>query len=351
MVAEQLLRVTKGHRVLRRFVVIVVTLAACAGVVLGTMRGFSPASNHVEWRLFDVPPHTALSDIADKLQKNGIIRSRVCFLISARLSGESSHMQAGEYRLSPSMKLVDIVGTLSKGQVVTSWVIIPPGSTLLRIESILVRQGLARGNRFEAALRQEARRYHSHLGLTLPSLEGYLYPDNYKIPKDMAEPAIVRMMVERFQQAVLVDMKEEIHNSTSGLGVPEDIILASLVEKEARHDEERAHIAGVLLNRLRNGRRLECDATIEYVLPQHKSHLTHQDMLINSPYNTYKHRGLPPTAICSPGKASILGALNPVTTHDLYYVARPDGYHIFSQSLAEHDRAIAKIRQMNEKSQ
>ncbi len=341
---------TKGHGVLRRFVVILVTLAACALVVLGTMRGFSPATDQVEWRLFDVPPHTSLSEIADKLQKDGIIRSRVCFLISARLSGESSHMQAGEYRLSPSMKLVDIVGTLAKGEVVTSWVIIPPGSTLMRITTILERQGLAHGNRFEAALRQEGRRYKSRLGLTLPSLEGYMYPDNYKIPKGMAESAIARMMVERFQQAVMVDLKDEVHNSTSGLGLPEDIIVASLVEKEAKHDEERAHIAGVLLNRLRNGTKLDCDATIEYILPLHKSHLTHQDMLKDSPYNTYKHRGLPPTAICSPGKESILAALKPLATHDLYYVARPDGSHIFSQSLAEHDRAIAKIRQMNEKS-
>jgi UPF0755 protein len=324
----------------------ILILAAGAGVVYATSYGFSPVSKSVEWRLFDVPPHEPLSVIADKLERMGLIRSKVCFLAAARLSGEAGHLQAGQFKLSPSMGPVDIIDKLSRGDVVTEWVVIPEGSTVQQIEEILMSHRLGKRDSFDRALDSCLKLYKKRLHLTNDKLEGYLFPDTYKVPRTMTPRDTLRMMVERFRQAVLVDLQPQIHDSQNGLSLEETITLASLVEKEAQRDDERAHIAGVLINRLRNGIKLECDATIEYALPRRKSHLSHEDVLIDSPYNTYEHRGLPPTPICNPGLASIRAALQPVSTHDLYYVAAPGGYHLFSQTLAEHDQNIKKVRAM-----
>lgn len=325
-----------------------VILAGCAAVVAATRYGFSPISTSgpVEWRLIDVPPHTSASDLADRLQGMGIIRSKVCFLVAARLRGESGILQPGQYKVSPSMGPVDIVEKIARGEVATEWVVFPEGATVNEIEHVLQDHSLVRRGKFDSALHQNYRYYRPLLHITGPNLEGYLFPDTYHFTKTMPELAIVRTMVERFRKVVLTDQKAQIQGSTNGLSFSRTMILASLVEKEARHDDERSHIAGVLLNRLRNGSRLDCDATIEYILPHRKAHLAHEDLEIESPYNTYLHRGLPPGPICCPGLASILAALRPAATRDLYYVAQPDGYHIFSQTLAEHDHAIQKVKQM-----
>lgn len=146
-------------------------------------------------------------------------------------------------------------------------------------------------------------------------------------------------MLENFRRKVLNGVKEK-----GVLPFYDTLKLASLVEWEAKHDEERRLIAGVLLNRLEKGMKLECDATVEYILPQHKEKITYDDLALNSPYNTYRVKGLPPTPICNPGLASIKAALSPERTPYLYYVARPDGYHIFSTSYEEHLRAVEKAR-------
>jgi UPF0755 protein len=276
----------------------------------------------------------------------GIIRSKVCFLVAARLSGESGHMQAGQYRLSPSMSPADIVARLINGQVVTEWVVVPEGSTVRRIQEILQSHDLAKGDNFVVAARQYARAHAAELGIEGSSLEGYLFPDTYKLPKTMSEAAIVHLMVGRFQDMVVNGLKLEISAGATGLNLQQTISLASLVEAEAKHDSDRAHIAGVLINRLRNAMKLECDATIEYVLPIHKAKMDRKDLTLDSEYNTYLHGGLPPTPICNPGIASIKAALDPAVTRDLYYVAGPDGYHIFSQTEAEHLRAVEKVKQM-----
>jgi UPF0755 protein len=130
-----------------------------------------------------------------------------------------------------------------------------------------------------------------------------------------------------------------------GRTFPEIIVLASLVEAEAQLDEERPKIAGVLMNRLKRGQRLECDATVQYALgDRRKQRLNHNDLLLESDYNTYLHDGLPPGPICNPGEASIRAALEPAPVPFLYYVAKPDGSHMFSRTYAEHQAAIARLR-------
>jgi len=313
---------------------------------MATSYGFSPASTTPSWRLVDVPPGARLTDLADRLQNQGIIRSKVCFLAAARISGESNYLQPGQYRLSPSMSPMNILDDLAKGMVATEWVVIPEGSSLRQIGLILEKHHLANQRRFDAALRHGVSVYRRPLHLTASTLEGYLFPDTYKIPRTMNEAAIVKLMVERFKQVKVERLLPTIKKKTNGLSFADTMILASLVEKEAAKNEERAHIAGVLLNRLRGGIKLQCDASIEYILPQHKAHLTHQDLAINSPYNTYEHRGLPPAPICCPGLDSIEAALRPQATHDMYYVATPDGYHLFSKTLAEHDQDIVRAEQI-----
>ncbi len=175
--------------------------------------------------------------------------------------------------------------------------------------------------------------------MPLPStgLEGYLFPDTYRVRHGAPGGEIAGQMLRRFDEVVWRGLFHE-HGTYQGRSVNDIIILASLVEAEAKRDSERAVIAGVLMNRLRLGQRLECDATIQYALGKdRKQKLLYKDLEIESEYNTYKHAGLPPGPICNPGKASIEAAMNPAAVPYLYYVARPDGSHCFSRTLAEHD--------------
>jgi UPF0755 protein len=172
------------------------------------------------------------------------------------------------------------------------------------------------------------------------SLEGYLFPDTYQVPLGADERALIRLQWERFGQ-IWSPLAKQYQTKLSRHEV---VTLASLIEREAKVDADRRPISGVLRNRLERGLRLEVDATILYALGQHKSRLLYRDLEVDSPYNTYRHAGLPPGPIANPGRASLEAALNPAQTDCLYYVARSDGTHIFSRTLAEHNRAKREIR-------
>jgi UPF0755 protein len=151
-------------------------------------------------------------------------------------------------------------------------------------------------------------------------------------------------MLRRFEEVVWTEILggREVDGERS---LSDTLVLASMVEEEAKHDEERSIIAGVYVNRLRRGQLLECDATVQYALgADRKPRLTYDDLEVESDYNTYLHPGLPPGPICSPGEASIRAAVEPADVPYLYYVARPDGSHVFSRTLNEHEAAKARVR-------
>jgi UPF0755 protein len=174
------------------------------------------------------------------------------------------------------------------------------------------------------------------------SLEGYLFPETYFIDEKTTCEDMAKRMVEQFEE--IFSEAYEHRAREAGLTPEKAVVMASLVEKEAKKDSERAIISGVLHNRLRTGMMLQCDATIQYVLPDRRKRLLYKDLEVESPYNTYKYHGLPPGPICNPGEPSIRAALWPRESEYYYYVARSDGSHVFSRTDMEHVRAKQQIR-------
>ena len=261
------------------------------------------------------------------LRSAGVVRRSSHFVLAVRARRLTRALQGGEYALSPSMTLLDIVDIISRGQVMLHPVTIPEGFTAVEIVGVLVQEGLGdRARLAEIAARGAALFPHDFLHWTpVRSLEGYLFPDTYRLPRGIPERDVIRALLDRFGQ-VVVPMWQA---GGRGRSLHEVVTMASLVEREARLPQEQALIAGVLYNRLRRGMRLEVDATV---------------LGVDSPYNTYRHAGLPPGPIANPGLAAIRAVLAPVATNYLYYVARPDGSHVFSRTYQEHLAAIRRYR-------
>lgn len=287
---------------------------------------------------------TSLPLLADTLKREGIIRSRTTFILLALLTGKAGKLQAGWYELSPSFTPLRILNILAEGKSIKVRVTIPEGFTIRDIGRRLEEAGLVNAFEFVSLATNAPISLRAIVGAPSGNLEGFLFPDTYIFPKGLDKEQLLQAMLENFRRKVLDKVREN-----GVLSFYDTLKLASLVEGEAKHDEERNLIAGVLLNRLEKGMKLECDATVQYILPQHKEMITYNDLAIDSPYNTYKVKGLPPTPICNPGMASIEAALSPQRTPYLFYVARPDGYHIFSKSYREHLRAVERARKLWQK--
>lgn len=303
-------------------------------------------------RIVEVPRGATTVEIGRRLHAAGVIRSPWAFSAAARVKGVAGRLHEGEYRLSPAMPLLDIVDTLARGDVVLRRVTIPEGYTAAQIVSALTAAGIGTPAGLTDLVRRGASRFPYEFLRRAPggSLEGFLYPDTYFIPRHLADYEVVTLLLARFADVVLPRYRaaEPALNpsgaSGSGRSLFDVVIVASLVEREAKVPAERALIAGVLYNRLAKGMRLEVDATVLYALGRHKETVTFDDLAVDSPYNTYRHAGLPPGPIANPGLASIMAALQPARTPYLFYVARADGSHVFSRTLNEHLTAIRKYR-------
>ncbi|MGH2405442.1 MAG: endolytic transglycosylase MltG, partial [bacterium] len=264
------------------------------------------------------------------------------FAIAARVMGVSGSLQEGEYRLSPAMPLLDIVEILARGEVVLRRVTIPEGFTAAEIVDALVGAGVGtREGLHDLVTRGGSRYAYAFLrGSPAGSLEGFLFPDTYLIPRRLADRDIVDLFLRHFSSVVVPRWRQTApHRSLRDV-----VTMASLIEREAKVPAERPLIASVLYNRLARGMRLEVDATVLYALGGHKKVVTYDDLKVDSPYNTYRYAGLPPGPITNPGLAAIMAALKPAQTAYLFYVARADGSHVFSRTFSEHLIAIRKYR-------
>jgi UPF0755 protein len=283
----------------------------------------------------------SLRYVAHSLKQKGLIRSEIAFRLAAHRRWKQ--VRQGEYLLSPSMNALDIMGRLAGGHVYAHWVTVPEGFTISQIADLLAERGIASRDEFLAAA-TAGRMLASDFPLRAGSLEGYLFPDTYRLlPGPEASQILVAHMVARFDEVVWKGLLQG-RPPQGGLTLHELVILASLVEGEAKKEQERGLIAGVLMNRLSRGMKLQCDATVQYALGQRKPRLMNADLQVVSPYNTYLHEGLPPGPINNPGLASIRAAMHPQQTDFLYYVARPDGGHIFSRTLDQHNASIMRVR-------
>lgn len=294
--------------------------------------------------LVKIPEGASSREISRILTSEGIIRSAWLFEWWSRVVGIDGELKAGYYRLDPSMPLPRVLDQLVAGRVATNSAFIPEGFNLREIAARLAVEGIADRDRFLTLASDERLVYGASSPLTelvgarpTPSLEGYLFPDTYELAVG-DEALAIRTMVNRFlqvaQEMYLAERAEAI-----GMSVHQVVTLASIVEKEAVRDDERPLIAAVFLNRLAQNMPLQADPTVKYVMDRPRARLYYVDLQIDSPYNTYRYRGLPPGPIASPGRASLEAVLQPAAVDYLYFVADGRGGHVFSRTFAQHVRA------------
>lgn len=287
-----------------------------------------------------IKPKTKVQEIAQTLREAGVIQSRWVFLTLAYLQGSLTRLQAGEYEFAREMSILEILQKLEAGRVITHQVTIPEGFTAQDIARLLAGERLVDADRFIILVRDP--KFVESLGVPGNTLEGYLFPDTYRLTRGLGEEEILRVMVARFRQTVPRDIEDQAQRL--GLDVHSVVTLASLIEKEAKLDRERPLVAAVFHNRLRRNMPLQSDPTAVYgaVGPRHR--ITSLDLRRRTPYNTYLKAGLPPGPIANPGLASLKAALNPARVNFLYFVAKNDGSHFFSWTLEQHVQAVRKYQ-------
>jgi len=327
----------------KKTIVIIITgifIIILAGFITGAGFFFTrPVKDIGEDQVITLKEGMSLKEISINLEQRGLIRSKMAFMVWARIMGYSRKIKAGEYRLNPSMAAIKVMEILTKGVIITHPITIPEGFSIQQIAEVLSEQDLALKDEFIAyALKNDS---PSIYGIKAPSLEGYLYPDTYFFAKGQTVTSIIDVMINRFKE-IASHLNEKIQES--GMSLNEVVTLASIIEKETGKAEERPLIASVFLNRLRKRMRLESDPTVIYGIKDFSGNLKRKDLSTLTPYNTYLIRGLPPGPIASPGSESIKAVLYPDKTDFLYFVSKNDGSHYFSKTLTEHNRAVYRYQ-------
>ncbi len=318
---------------------VVIALVGVLGVAM-VLRGTVLPPGGTQPRTVTIRRGSGVNDIARTLYRAGVIHSPLLFVATARGLHMDRSLRAGQYELAPNLNVFDVLHRLQKGS--DFRVTVPEGLTAAEVADTLhTAIGLDRGE-FLMAVRDSALR--RELGVATPTLEGYLFPESYKILPDMSAREIVAQMVQQFARVYSEEFGDA--RPPQGLTRQQAITLASIVEAEAHVAEERPRIAAVYLNRLRLGMRLQADPTVAYALGgRRRERIYYKDLEVDSPYNTYRRAGLPPGPIANPGLAAIRAVFHPATPcDDLFFVATGDGRHVFTTTLAAHDAAIRQVR-------
>ncbi len=280
------------------------------------------------------------TDVTALLWRHQIIRHPRLFVFWGKIRGLQYKIKHGTYRFEGRLSDHEVLQKLVSGDVELVKVTIPEGFNLWQIAERLDALEITDKNQFLKASRD--RDLLNKLHIDAPSVEGYLFPDTYFFPKHTEAKVVITRMVENMRSHLSSDML----NRAKELGLTEKglLTLASLIEKEAKVDDERPLISAVFHNRLRRGMPLESDPTAVYGIEPVPKRVYKKDLLRNTPYNTYRIKGLPPGPIASPGLKSIMAALYPADVPFLYFVATKDGRHHFSRTEKEHQRAVRKYR-------
>lgn len=285
-----------------------------------------------------IPRGSSFHDIADQLAGAGIVGNAQALRLYAKLTHADTNAHAGAFRFAPHQTAAQVLEQLeSGGAQIAKWVTIPEGFTAKQIAARLHDEGFGEESAFQNAFLHDSITID---GWRTKNLEGYLFPSTYLIPNDASPRTVERILTWQFRKELPADALQKAH--ALGLTVPQVVTVASLIEREAKADDERALMAGVYYNRLRIGMPLEVDASIEYALPRHHDVITYADLKLDSPYNTYEHQGLPPTPISNPGAPSLQAAFDPRPSPYLYYVYKGNGHHAFARTLAEQNANIAR---------
>lgn len=357
-------RGSKGHPVLWSFLIALgIVVAGAASVLLYVWNGLRPPrASDVTIRV-TIDKGMKANKVAEELEKNGLIRNSFLFSAWLKLEGEGSKFQAGEYEMHRGMTREEIVAMLNSGRTVAGETIrftIPEGFTVAQIADRLAKAGYVDKNAFLAAMSEPEQVTGSVWTKDIPKdadlrypLEGYLFPETYELKKGATVADIVNRMASELDVKLneLPDDWQSVMQERN-LTMHEVLTIASLVEREVVVDSERPIVASVIENRLKKKMPLQIDATIQYLLDKQKEKLTEDDLKVDSPYNTYKHTGLPPGPIASPSLKSIEAVLYPADTDYLYYVTKKDGSneHLFASTYKQHQKNI-QISEQNEKKQ
>lgn len=279
-------------------------------------------------KIFVVGKGMGVREIANTLKSQGLIRDPIIFFLLTKKLGVDKEIQAGDFRLNSSMNMYAVIQNLEHGTL-DIWTTVPEGLRATEIGEILKDKMPTYQNSWPAELQKN---------------EGYLFPDTYLIPRDADINMIINMFKDNFNKKY-----STLDTSKTKLSQTEIITIASLIEREAKHEQDRPLVASVITNRLDIGMKLDIDATIQYALGYQpdqkrwwKRSLTSSDKLLQSPYNTYKVAGLPPTPISNPGLESLKTAINPANTSYLYYITDKNGINRYSEDLEGHNANIQK---------
>ena len=334
---------SRGRWLLLAAVVLgVASAAAAAGAISNRLR--QPYRGYAEAeRFIEIVRGSSGRAIGEQLATAGIVRDEWTFRLAMWRGGDDRILQAGEYRFAEPMTPAAVIDTLVRGDVYLIPITFPEGLDLEEMANQFGRSDFGTATDFLAAARDPSS--IADVDPDATDLEGYLFPDTYRVPRSATAADIVASMVRGFRQAFGPELRAAAE--AAGYTPRQVVALASLIEKETARDEERAMVAAVYRNRLDRRMGLQCDPTVIYALKragQYDGNLTRADLQFDSPYNTYRYAGLPPGPIASPGKASIEAALAPADVSYLYFVSRNDGSHVFASTLGEHNRNVQEFQ-------
>ncbi len=307
---------------------------------------------------FEVEKGEGVWEIGQKLWEKGLIKSSFWFETYVWLYGQESDFQAGEYVLNTSMPLKEVILILTSGKVAEQekTITIIEGWNLRDISNYLEEKEISGKKEFYQITGEPLINYHEKTvdPKAFPrdfssrfqflkskpkyySLEGYLFPDTYKVFQEAGAEEVVLKMISNFDQKLSLEMRKEIEKQ--GKTIHEVITMASLLEKEVRSREDMEIVSGIFWNRIKNGQALQSCATLAYILGENKPRYSTEDTKIESPFNTYQNKGLPPVPICNPGLKAIEAAINPQNSNYNYFLSRPDtGETVFSETFRKHQQ-------------
>lgn len=330
----------------RFLLLLIVGIGLLGGVAAGVLyrrtsepfKGYSSPERFVE-----IAPGSTAPEIGRRLVEAGVVRDELTFRVELWRSGLARTLKAGEYRFDSPMTAMAVTAKLARGDVYLLRTTFPEGLTVREMAAIFQGAGFGSAQSFIDAARD--RTLISALDPEATDLEGYLFPETYSLPRRTPASRLIRLMVDRFEAVFTPELRQEA--AARGLTVRQAVTLASLVERETAHPSERPLVAAVYLNRLTRGMALQCDPTVIYALERegrYSGNLTRADLAFDSPYNTYRYRGLPPGPIAAPGRASLEASVRASEVDYLYFVSRNDGTHAFARTLAEHNSNVRQFQ-------
>lgn len=335
----------KSKKIVVFLIAILVLIIVTTFVVIQQMGPYN--KNNKEDIVIDIPTGSTLSQVTNILKENNLIKNKTLFKLYVRVSNNSSKLKSGKYLFNQTYSNKEIINDLSKGKVYNDGIkiTVPEGSTSFEIMDILAKNKLGEKNVYEELInnpKEFKEKFEFLDDEKIKSLEGFLYPSTYYFNEKQSEKEVLEHMLETFDSKYTDKLQKKQNELNKSLY--EVVNLSSIVEKEAVLDEDRPIIASVFYNRIKINMPLQSDATIQYIFKERKKSITYNDLKIDSPYNTYKVEGLPPTPIANPGIKSIEAVLYPANTEYLYFVATIEGGNTYSKTYEEHVKNVEEYR-------